>query len=184
MSENAKQNIRLNLDENGMIVLDPGQEIVVKGRGGWLNRLTGTPDGADLLHYNPADNGIKKFYEYSTHENPHGAGIVFQEPDLGIPLDTIGVSEEGKLIGMLVVNDSGDVVERFSITNAMLRLKKVVLVSSEGELSINGEFKGFLSLLFSPDKNRLSGYVGIFTPKKPEVVKVAEMENLIFSSFM
>jgi len=156
----------------------------VELRGGWLLEISEGPDGADIRVYNPSDNGQKKFFEYSTHGNPYGAGKIIQEPSLGIPLGNIGIDLDDFLVGMLVIDSSGKVVERFSLTNAILMKKQIIHVSSSGELFVNGSTKGFLTILFMPDKNRLSGYVGVFSFKKSGKVKIVEMEDLLFSNFI
>jgi hypothetical protein len=184
MEEKKQKTITLKLDENGMIVLGSGQKIVVKGRGGWLDRLEGTPEGADISHENPAIDGRLKFRNFRTKDDPYGAGKIFQEPSLKIPFKEVGLEGDGYIVGAMTTDEAKEIDGRFSISNIVFFQKKEFAISSEGELFIDGVGQGFLAVVFLPDKNCLDGYVGIFVPEKPETVVLREMEDLVVKSFI
>lgn len=180
-------------------------------RKGWRIKFTKTEDGFDVKIYNPAaDNKGEMFFVVDTSNNPYGAPEVIQETTLGIPFQvtdgskTTGVYNtngelkianhnflistnpiretiEDKIVGALVIGKSGKIEERFSWTNVIFMKNLSLFISEEGELFINDKSKGFLHLLFLPDKNRMKGYVGVFTPEKSNLVKIIEMEDLLLS---
>ena len=163
--------------------LNAGDVEIVQGRGGWLYKLTGTATGADIRIYNPAGDGDKeKFFAVDTAGNPYGAPMIIQEPSLGIPCRNAGVNVDGHIVGALVTDGSEKIVERFSWSNLVYIKGGSFNISSDGELTVNGERKGYLSLIFLADKNRIQGYVGVFVPQKPVgCAKVIEMEDLLLS---
>lgn len=164
-----------------MRVLKVGEEEVILGRGGWLHRITGTDKGADIQIYNPDAAGDgKKFFAVDTAGNPYGAPMIIQEPSLGVPCRNAGVNVDGNIVGALVVDESGKIAERFSWSNVVFMKGGSFSISSEGELTVNGETKGYLSIAFLADKNRIQGYVGVFVPQKPVgAPKIVEMEDLL-----
>ncbi len=158
------------------IELFVGDKMKVIGRGGWVYNLTGTDKGADLEVVYPIDGGSgEKFFVFSTVGNPYGAGKIVSERTLGIDTDA------GRIVGALVLDNSGKIAERFSWSNSVFMKNKTVAIDG-GELFVGGASKGYLAAAFMPDKNRLDGMVGIFKPAKSEAVKVLEMEDLILAS--
>lgn len=157
-----------------------GEFITIPGRGGWKIKSTKTKEGFDTELFNPTSDGKgKRWFSINTKDNPYGAPIVIQEPTLGILCKDVGVDIEDTVVGALVIGNSGKIEERFSWSNIVFMKKLKFSITKKGELIINGKSKGFLSLLFLPDKNRMKGYVGVFTSKKPEKVKILEMEDLL-----
>lgn len=164
-----------------------GEEIVIEGRGGWRIKLKKAQEGFDLIHFNPIkdDENQMKFFRYTTEGNAYGAGMIDQEPTLGVQCVACGVDVPGLINGALVMNKEGKIVERYSWSNLVLVQNKNFIITVEGELKINGESKGFLQALFLADKNRIKGHVGVFAPEKPkEKVKVLEMESLLLKCLM
>jgi hypothetical protein len=164
--------------------LKEGEEIIIPGRGGWEMVVKKGKDGCDFIYRNPVNEAKDKFkfFVFDTTGNPYGAGMVVQEPTLGVPCKNCGVDVEGTIVGALVLGDDGKVKERFSWSNLVFVKKGEFSINADGELKVNGEQKGYLQALFLPDKNRLKGYVGVFGGKKPEKVKILEMEDLLFAS--
>lgn len=162
--------------------LEVGQQVVIPGRGGWEIVLTKRENGFDLTHRNPTGEGGYKFFAYDTTGNPHGAGMIVQEPTLGVPCRNYGVDVDGTLVGALVLGEDGKVRERFSWSNVVFMKKGKFSISPEGELKVNDEAKGHLRAVFLADKNRIRGYVGVFGPAKPGQVKVLEMEDILLAS--
>lgn len=161
--------------------LKPGEFIVVPGRGGWRIKLIKTPDGFDVVHFNPIgdDENQQKFFRYSTIGNPYGAGMVEQEPTLGLTCRFCGVDIDGLIIGAIVMKED-KVSDRYSWSNLVLNQKKSFRITMEGELIVDGQSKGYLQAIFVADKNRIKGFVGVFTPEKPKgKVRVLEMENIL-----
>lgn len=172
------------IQEEINLVLDKmvaGQTVIITGRKGWMYALTKTDEGFDFKGFNPAD-GWDKFYHASTHGHPYGAIMLIQEPSLGVPFEQMGIAGVGneikdRLIGMLVMDDQGRIVERFSPSNFK---QKGIIVGLDGRcLTVDGEGKGHLNGVFEADKNRMHGHVGIFQPDEATDVKVLEMESLI-----
>ncbi len=163
-----------------------GDSAEVLGRGGWKIGLTRVNVGGktDLIHFNPLDGtGKRRFFLYTTDGNPYGAGMVVQEPTLGIKLRDCGVDRDGRLVGAIVLDADGKIKVgddgkpcRFSWSNLVYAQHKTV-GAVDGQLLIDGVSYGHLALVFIADKNRIDGYVGIFKPTKPETVRVAEMEE-------
>lgn len=163
--------------------LKPGESIMIPGRGGWRIKLIKTPEGFDLVHFNPIkdDENQVKFFKYTTVGNPYGAGLIDQEPTLGVTCRSCGVEADGLISGALVMNKEGKISERYSWSNLVLVQNKSFGITFEGKLIINGGSKGYLQALFLADKNRIRGFVGVFAPEKPkEKVRILEMENLLF----
>jgi len=162
--------------------MEIGESKQIPGRGGWVYKFTKKEDGFDLTVRNLDDSGWEKFFTAMTENNPYGAFEVIQEISLGIVFDKIGIKGVGnalkdRLIGMLVMDESGKIIERFSPSNYKMQGKEIQM--SGRELLIDGEFKGFLNAVFEADKNRIHGHVGIFQSSKKDDVQVLEMESLI-----
>ena len=165
--------------------LEIGGSITIPGRGGWMIKLIKTAEGFDLVHFNPIadDENQLKFFRYTTIDNPYGAGMIDQEPTLGVTCQSCGVNIPGLIVGALITNESGDeVAERYSWSNLVLNQNKNFRITLEGEVIIDGQRKGYLRALFLADKRRMKGFVGIFSPEKPENVQVFDMEKLILNS--
>ena len=174
--------------------LPEGTAITIPGRGEWLITLVQRQEGFDLFHYCPADEddeegyGFGKFFCYSTEGNPHGAGKIIQEPTLGIPCRAAGVDIDGRIVGAIILDAGGRVIQRFLWSKLVFIEKRRFTISRNGCLLLAGspaiepDPNLFLRALFLPDKNLLDGYVGVFGPTKPEKVKVLEMEDLLLAS--
>jgi len=90
---------------------------------------------------------------------------------------------DDKITGAIVLDGDGKVSGRFSWSNIVFAKKQTFSISAEGELVVNGASEGFLHAVFLADKNRLTGYVGVFKPVKPEQpVRILEMETLVLGS--
>lgn len=151
--------------------------MITKLRRGWELEIIEGEDGADAIIRNPDNGGGNKFFEVTTVDDPYGAPRVIQEPSLGIPARDAGLDTDGNLVGFIVVQD-GKVVERASLSNLTYMKGSSVTVGGEGEVFIGGEFKGYIQLVFNPDKNRLIGLVAfVGADKKFETVPVIEMED-------
>lgn len=157
-------------------------------RGGWRLRITklNTGDEVDIRVFNPVgDTGQERFFAYDTIGDKYGAGKIVQEPSLGIALGDCGVDVADRLVGAIVLDETGKVKIgadgkpcRFSWSNVTFAKHQKMSVTSTGELEIDGVSYGYLAAVFLTDKNRMNGYVGVFTPTKPDKVRVAEMEEL------
>lgn len=175
-----------------MIALTPDQRVVLDGRGGWKIAISFNAKGeVELEHFQPAPDGARKFFAYTTEGNPYGAGKIDQEPDLALPFGDLQLP----LVGVLVLNKEGQVAERYSWSNLYFVQKRRFRLSDGNGIFISDPapadpeqmvFKGWLRAVFTPDKNRLSGYVGIVDPLYQRVsntqVKVLEMETLVLGS--
>lgn len=157
-------------------------QVIVELRGGWKARIFGTEDGTDIRLFNPTDEGGEKFFAVTTRGNPYGAPMVVQEPTLGVPCRNCGVGVDGNIVGALVLNEDGEIVERFSWSNLVFMKDGEFEIDSDGLLTVNGDFEGYLVAVFLPDKNRMQGYIGVFGPNKPESIKILEMEDLLLGS--
>ena len=166
--------------------LENGQSVVIPGRGGWQIKLIKTAEGFDLVHFNPISNDENqlKFFKYTTIGDPYGAGKIDQEPTLGVTCQSCGVNANGLVSGALITNENGnEIIERYSWSNLVLNQNKNFRITLGGELLIDGnQSKGYLQALFLADKNRMKGFVGVFSPKKSKEVQIMEMENLILNS--
>jgi hypothetical protein len=149
----------------------------IRLRKGWEAKIVNSGEGTDIILRNPTDDGEgRKFFEITTVGDPYGAPRVVQEPSLGIPARDAGIDVDGNLVGFVVVRD-GEIVERASLSNLVYMKESTVRVSEDGELFINDESKGYIQLIFNPDKNRLIGLVAFIGADKPDQVKVLEMEE-------
>jgi len=164
--------------------LEVGESVVIPGRGGWMIRLIKTPEGFDLEHFNPIDKDESqlKFFKYTTVGNPYGAGMIDQEPTLGVLCEMCGVDAKGLVTGALVLNKEGEIIERYSWSNLVLVQNKDFRITLKGELLVEGQKKGYLRVLLLVDKNRITGFTGIFSPEKPKEVQIMEMEDIILKS--
>ncbi len=145
-------------------------------RGGWEAEIVESDGGNDIVISNPTSDGGKKFFEITSVGDPYGAPRVVQEPALGIPARDAGIDIDGNLVGFIVVRD-GQVVERASLSNLVYMKSSTVDVTIDGELLINGESKGYIHMVFSPDKNRLIGLVAFVGSDKRDEIEVLEMEQ-------
>jgi hypothetical protein len=164
--------------------------IVLKGPKGWELELKKLSTDGDVGHraFNPGGpDGKRIYYETNNYpdESPYGAPKIIQEPDLGIPLRDAGIEKDGELVGFLVLDDKFELVTlekvqrpmRFSVTNPVLSWKVNLEVTSEGEFKIDGRSYGFIHLIWTPDLNRMKGWVGYVLPTKPEGdVEIYEMD--------
>ncbi|MCX6779463.1 MAG: hypothetical protein NTU97_04555 [Candidatus Magasanikbacteria bacterium] len=174
-------------DVGEMISLTPDQRVVLDGRGGWKIALSFNDKGElELEHFQPHESGAKKFFAYSTEGNQYGAGKIFAEPSLAVP-----VLEKGFLLtGALVLDEKGKVTNRFSWSNLVFIQKRRFEVTKSNRLLVSdpasGEMvpMGYLRVLFLTDKNRMTGYVGVFTPIRTRTVRILEMEDLLLASIM
>lgn len=180
----------IRLAEETIGDLDPEDEIRILGRGGWemLIQKIKTQE-FDFTHQNiatgvPGKPDTHKFFDYTTKNNRYGAGKIIQEPSLGVPLSRCGVNSEGRIIGALVLDDASNIKERFSWSNIVFAQSKTFGIAPNGELTVNGVSKGFLHTGFVPDKNRMDGRVGVFTPRKPDEVQLLEMEDILLKSII
>ncbi len=161
--------------------MEKGEKMLFFNRGGWQTELLLVKDGIfDVKIHHLSKEGNELFFNIETKNNNYGAPLVVQEPSFGIPCDKITDNAlKGFIVGALIVEE-GKITERFSWSNLFLK-GLTFNISSSGELKVNGKSRGFLSLLFLPDKNRMEGYVGVFTPQAPKKIKVVEMEDLLLS---
>ncbi len=159
--------------------LEIGESVIVPVKGGWELEITKTENGLEFKHYNPwkGDRSKEAFYTYS-NRNPNGSGMMDQEKTVGIPCRKCGIDSDGRIIGVLVTDNSEEIVDRFSLSKIIYVQERNLNITENGEVKIDEESKGFVHLLFLPDKNRLDGFVCITTPNKQEV-KIMEMEDLL-----
>lgn len=161
-------------------VLDKDETLKIELRGGWYTEVRGNGDGtADIETYNLDPNtGRKRWYSVTSLGNKYGGPLMYEEPDLGIKLEDVGVPGiDDRLVGFVSFGPDGK-VERKSFSNTVFMEKKTLDVTAEGALVINGEVVGYLAVIFMSNKARIKGYVGIFIPTKPsEPVKIMEMED-------
>lgn len=163
-----------------------GDVITFPGRSGWMHELIKTENGFDFRSYNLAHDGkTKMFFEVSSVGNLYGAPVIVQEPTLKVPCCKAGVDIAGDIIGAIVLNEEGRVVERYSWSNLVYMQGKKFEITFGGQLFVGeGEAaisKGYLQILALVDKNRIVGYVGVFGPRKPEKVETREMLDLLIS---
>lgn len=181
------ETVEIELPGGKKIVLDCVDEnsLLTPLRKGWQSVLTARDSGTDtrLRNISPK-TGKEIFFAVDTSDtpeypNPYGAPIVIQETTYAIPTSAIGVSEVmDRVVGAVVLDSSGKVTDRFGFTNVIEMKGQSLEITSGGELIVAGVSKGFIALLHSPDKNRMKGMVGYFTPRRPAVVQVVELENI------
>jgi len=164
----------------------PAKRLLVTLRGGWKLFISQSDAGLEIEHFNPTESENRQFFVYTTEGNPYGAGKIVQEPDLAFP-----VLEKGlPLIGALVLDSNGKVAERYSWSNLVFKQNRRFDITGSNRLMVSdatsGEMtpKGYLKALFLPDKNRMTGYVGVFTPIRTRTVRILEMEDLLLASIM
>ena len=178
------------------VLEDLGQPdgLTLAGRGGWEYKIVPAEggEGCDIVITNPADTeGGQKFYAVTTVGNRYGAPTIVQEPTLGVALASIDLdfseeaAKEGFLVGAITLFADGAVNSRFSWSNLVYMQEGSFEISGSGKLAVNGEPHGYLHCLILPDKNRMTGYVGIFKPvPNNDVVKVFELEDLAVNAVM
>ncbi len=163
-----------------------GDELVIEGRGGWEMLVVQGERGADFTHQNPImREGLfvgYGFYAYTTCGNPYGAGIMNEEPTLGVSLASCGASGDGKLVGAIVIDDDIKLVDRYSWSNHVYRQGKTFSVAADGALVVDGKQSGWLTKAVLANKNRIGGFVGVFTPNKPDHVRLLELEQVVLEN--
>lgn len=160
--------------------LENCESVIVLVKGGWELKLTMTKRGLEFKHYNPwqGDRNKEAFYTYS-NRNDNGSGMMDQEKTLGVPCQSCGIDNGGRIIGVLVTDDKCEIVDRFSLSKIVYVQERDLIISPGGGVYIDGESKGFIGAIFLPDKNRLDGYVAVTFPQKPAEVREIEMEDLL-----
>lgn len=146
------------------------------------------PDSTAVTDYrmvNLDDSGIRQFYEIRPGQ--YNEPKIRREPDraLALPTQVRYVNADGsacqpdeKIAGIVLRDEAGNVVGRYSLTNAT-RQKIEYELSDDGTLRIDGKVF-HLNGLFSPDKNRIENYDAFFSPTKPDVVTMLELEDVTF----
>jgi hypothetical protein len=134
---------------------------------------------------NLAPDGTMQYYRVVSGQ--YGQPLIEQEPSLGLTVpsavsytDSKGnptANPTQKVVGLICRDASGAVVQRLSLTNA--KNKNIPFkFNDDGMLELGGEVYHLRSLV-SPDKNRLIGLVGFFSPTKSDAVSVLELEDLV-----
>lgn len=161
--------------------LAPDDTIGFPLRKGWAAEVVARGDGEswDIILRNLRD-GQQLFYLVTTEHSPYGAPMIVQEPSY--PVHYRKGDVDVRIVGAIVRDAEGQVKDRFSWSNMVFMQGKMVELTPDGELKVDGESCGFLQAAFLPDMNRMQGYVGVFGPTKPEQVRVLEMEDLLFAS--
>lgn len=159
---------------------DMRENLKLKGRGGWVLEAIPTGNGEhDFIITNPTAEGLLKFFSVTTVGNPYGAPMIEQEPSLRIPMRDAGIDMDGDIVGAVICDANGHVVERASLSNLFFMKGQSVEINLGGEVLIDGESKGFIQMLVNPDKNRLVGYVALVGPNPPNNdITVHELETL------
>lgn len=163
-----------------------GDELVIGGRGGWEMVVENGDKGADFTHQHPImrdDTFVGyAYFAYTTRGNAYGAGMMEQEPTLGISLTSCGVSADGRLVGAIVVDEGINLLGRYSWSNHVYRQGATFSVGIDGAFTVNGVQQGWLSQAILADKNRINGFVGVFTPGRPEQVELLELEQIVLAN--
>jgi len=160
--------------------LEIGQSVIISVKGGWELEITMTEKGLEFRHYNPwqGDRSKEAFYTYS-NRNDNGSGMMDQEKTLGVLCRNCGIDNDGRIVGVLVTDDKCEIVERGGLSKIVYVQEHDFKISSEGEVQIDNESKGFVGVIFLADKNRIDGYVAVTFPQKPDEVREIEMEDLL-----
>lgn len=145
----------------------------------------------DLTHRNPADDGTSrfKFYTADTTGNPYGAMTFDQEPSLGIPCREAGIDMDGKLVGVVVLDEGSKVSLRGSWSKFVWSPKPEERmpynISLDGEVFINNLSLGFIHGITLPDKNRMRGWVPVVRLGRPTgPVRQFEMEDVAVAAIL
>lgn len=175
INKHVQESVRGNFED-----LEIGQAVIISVKGGWEMKVTMTENGLEFKHYNPwqGDRSKEAFYTYS-NRNDNGSGMMDQEKTLGVPCRSCGIENDGRIVGALVTDNKCEIVDRFSLSKIIYVQEHDFEISPEGEVSIDGESKGFIGIIFLADKNRMDGYVCVTFPEKPSEVTEMEMEDLL-----
>lgn len=133
---------------------------------------------------NLSEDGRRRFYQVVSGQ--FGEPIMHPEPDraLALPSDVAYVhassgealTPKGKISGILLKNAAGEIVGRYSLTNAAEQGIGIKLYD-DGSLTVDGE-KYYLRSLLTKDKNRILNFDGFFSEEPQAQVKVWELADL------
>jgi len=133
---------------------------------------------------NKGSDGKKQFYEVTP--GPYGNPIITVEPDLAFPVpsnltykDAEGkeVKPTEKIGGLIFKDENGKVIHRFSLSSKDKPKYESVEGSENAEIKI-GDKIWYLNQLFSKDKNRIIGYDAYYSEKKPDSVRIIELQDI------
>ncbi|WP_436023657.1 hypothetical protein [Trinickia sp. LjRoot230] len=129
------------------------------------------------------ETGRRRFYEVQSGK--FGEPIVVPEPEKALPVpanvkyvhgrtgDAVTLPE--KIAGIILRNEKGFTVGRFSLTNAERQGTQLSLDNS-GRLEVDGK-TFFLQSILMPDANRVRNYDAYFGPTRPESGNVRVWEK-------
>ncbi len=132
---------------------------------------------------NPGEDGQQKFYRVDS--GVYGNPIITAEPDLAFdpPATAEYVDDKGnsaeteeKIAGIICKKD-GEVVHRFSLSSP--HRPEFSLENGGAEILIDGT-RWHLRALLRKDKNRIINYDAFYGDKRPDAVKLVELEDLNF----
>jgi len=140
-------------------------------------------DEAGFTYSNPAEDGTKRFFEYvsGTDNKP----FTIAEPDLALNVPSVveyvdskgNVVTPNERIAGIICKKDGQVVHRFSLSNP--NKPDFISENENSELVIDG-VRWHLGALFMKDKNRIINYDAFYGDKKPDQVKIVELQDLEF----
>lgn len=165
----------------GESILIPAE--VLGGKKQWELEIERTgEDRLDLEHRSPDGTGRFKFYRFTTHGNPYGAGIIDQEPSLAIPCRDAGIDKDAKLVGAVAVDAEGNFLFRGSWSKCVWGVNPGDIrpygFTADGEFLLGGEVVGHVWGVLLPDKMRMRGHVALVRSGKPTgPVKEFELES-------
>lgn len=175
----------------------PGTVTFVKGREGWVIKLTKRPCGGhDFDQFKLVKHGgeiVYAFCRVSSCGTQHGNALISEDPSLAIPTCVLPGETgtrgfiHGYLIGSRLLNLMED---RFSTSNKTLMQGKSIEIRAEDETSailyVDGEPLGYIHTLFEVDNGRIdygmfekhggglierrTGYVALVTQQKPDQI--------------
>jgi hypothetical protein len=130
------------------------------------------------------DAGAKpQFYE--VRPGKYGQPLLLPEPSRALDLPQgiryvdgrtgEPVRPDEKIAGIIIQDEAGNTVYRNSLTNAANKSDQIEL-GDDGSLRVNGDVY-YLYGLFLKDKNRTFNYDAYFTFKKPDCVRVTELDQ-------
>jgi hypothetical protein len=141
-----------------------------------------------VIAFNEQEDGSHAFYELRT--GPYGNPVFLDEPHCRIQVsdnvdyvniehEPVQMDEPAFIAGIICKNDDNKVVARFSLSNPdtenwKFQGESILLESPTGEF-------WHLDSLIQKDKNRFigNGYVGVYTPTKPNYIRVMELEDIV-----
>ena len=179
------------IEERVLDALQPlkvGEDVVIPCRGGWQMVITRCEVGYDITHHFPVpvpvdskELTLYKFFEYTTVGNQYGAGMIVEEPSLGILCRNVrGLDIDGYIVGAIVMSEADEITGRYSLSNLVFAKGQTFSISEDGELVVNDVLQGFVDVVFLANKNRLVGYVCVCIPAKIDrPVEIVEMEHLV-----